>query len=482
LRQSFNVNNLNQLTNVTRPASSQLVISGTTSGGATNVSLTGTGMPSATVALYGDGTWAFTNATLADGNNSYTAIATDGYLRKDTNTVSVNLPLSSSYRYDLNGNLLSDGRRGFDYDNENQLIRVTITNSTRSDFAYDGKMRRRVRVECMWVSGAWVTNEIVRYIYDGNLVVQERHFVPQSGGEVLQQVISYTRGKDLSGSLDGAGGIGGLLARSDLSTLNFQPSTSHVYYHADGNGNVTCLIDTNQVVVAKYLYEPFGNIISQTGPMSDANVYRFSSKEWHQPSGLVYYLYRYYEPNLQRWINKDPKAEIGAATLRDLGPWGEALLIAFYSNPFEARRGPNLMAFAHNDPPNMVDAWGLDCLDDLVDCMSPEKVCKAAVGGPTAIVSALLGGYLGAGPHTGPNGGRRPIVKAGSLTGYGLGLVRSIVGGFVGGAVVGALGQTVGCYASYFGCLSGTPNPELPHRPPYSGGSINTPPVVVMQM
>jgi RHS repeat-associated protein len=272
-------------------------------------------MSPSTVALYGDGTWAFTNATLADGNNSYTAIATDGYLRKDTNTVSVNLPLSSSYRYDLNGNLLSDGRRGFDYDIENQLIRVTITNSTRSDFAYDGKMRRRVRVECSWVSGAWVTNEIVRYVYDGNLVVQERHFVPQPVGEVLQQVISYTRGKDLSGGLEGAGGIGGLLARSDLSTLNFQPSTSHAYYHADGNGNVTCLIDKNQVVVAKYLYEPFGNIVSQTGPMSDANVYRFSSKEWHQPSGLVNYLYRYYEPNLQRWVNRDPLGELGGVNL-----------------------------------------------------------------------------------------------------------------------------------------------------------------------
>jgi RHS repeat-associated protein len=369
LEQTFNVNNLNQLTTVTRPASSQLVISGTSSGGATNVSLTGTGMPSATPALYGDGTWAYISATLANGNNSYTAIATDGYLRKDTNTVSVNLPLSSSYRYDLNGNMLSDGRRGFDYDNENQLIRVTITNSTRSDFAYDGKMRRRVRVECSWVSGAWVTNELVRYVYDGNLVVQERHFVPQSGGEVLQQVISYTRGKDLSGGLQGAGGIGGLLARSDLSTLNFQPSTCHAYYHADGNGNVTCLIDTNQVVVAKYLYEPFGNIISQTGPLADANLYRFSSKEFHAQSGLTYYLYRYYEPNVQRWLNRDPIAELGFRSVRTQRALAQSALLTIIA-------GPNLYTFVRNSPVLFVDYNGLEVLNYSCPANS-EPTCKS---------------------------------------------------------------------------------------------------------
>ncbi len=350
LLQTFNVNSLNQLTTLTRPSGSALVVSGTTSGGATNVSLSGTGMMPSTATLYGDGTWAFFGSLVVDGTNTYTAVATDSYLRKDTNTVSVYLPETVSYRYDLNGNLLSDGRRGFDYDDENQLIRVTITNSTRSDFAYDGKMRRRVRVECTWVSGAWVTNEIVRYVYDGNLVIQERHFVPQPVVEILRQVISYTRGKDLSGGLQGAGGIGGLLARSDsLSTIAFGGGgpTPHAYNHADGNGNITCLIDTNQVVVAKYLYEPFGNIISQTGPLADANLYRFSSKEFHPQSGLVYYLYRYYEPNLQRWVNRDPIAEEG---------------------------GINLFQFVANTPTINTDSFGESVFDDLSDPNSKNKL------------------------------------------------------------------------------------------------------------
>ncbi|HRZ39055.1 MAG TPA: hypothetical protein P5534_22135, partial [Candidatus Paceibacterota bacterium] len=39
-----------------------------------------------------------------------------------TNTVAVDLPATVSFTYDENGNLLSDGRRLFGYDDENQLI------------------------------------------------------------------------------------------------------------------------------------------------------------------------------------------------------------------------------------------------------------------------------------------------------------------------------------------------------------------------
>src|ERR1051325_3838460 len=87
--------------------------------------------------------------------------------------------------------------------------------------------------------------------------------------------VSHTRGIDLSGTLQGAGGIGRLLARTDsgLSTINSPPSTS--YYHADGNGNITYLVDATQALAASYRYDPFGNINSQSGSLADAHIYRF---------------------------------------------------------------------------------------------------------------------------------------------------------------------------------------------------------------
>jgi hypothetical protein len=226
LVQTFAVNKLNQLTNVSR--SGTLTVAGTTTGPATNVTVN-----SSNAIRYADHTFAKDGFAVT---NSYTAIAKDTNNRSSTHTISVNLPASVTNVYDFNGNLVYDGQKAYLWDDENQLIRITCTNNWKSDFVYDGKMRRRVRTEATWDGSRWVTNQIVRYIYDANLVIQERNSwnLPQ---------VTYTRGKDLSGTLEGAGGIGGLLARTDHSTL----SPSQAYYFADAGGNVTMLISTQQI-------------------------------------------------------------------------------------------------------------------------------------------------------------------------------------------------------------------------------------------
>jgi len=48
--------------------------------------------------------FARTNVSLVNGNNTFTAVAQDSYGRQDTNAVTVNLPSTVSYTYDLNGN------------------------------------------------------------------------------------------------------------------------------------------------------------------------------------------------------------------------------------------------------------------------------------------------------------------------------------------------------------------------------------------
>ena len=65
-------------------------------------------------------------------------------------------------------------------------------------------------------------------------------------------LVSYTRGVDLSGTLEGAGGIGGLLMRTDLAS-----AARNAYYQSDGNGNVTLLMTEGQTVAAKYWYDPY---------------------------------------------------------------------------------------------------------------------------------------------------------------------------------------------------------------------------------
>ena len=319
LVQTFSVDNVNELTGVSR--SGTLTVAGGTTGPATSVTVNGQ-----TATRYGDNTFALGGFTLTGGPDTFTAVATDNINRWDTNTVTVTLPASVSCTYDDNGNLTSDGQRSFEYDAENQLTAVQVAGAWRSEFKYDGKLRRRVRTEKLWAGSAFVTASETRYVYDGMLVLQERdaNNVP---------LITYTRGSDLSGSLEGAGGIGGLLARTSNSyLLTSDSSSAHAFYHADGNGNITALVNGLGSVVARYLYDPYGNLLAKGGALADANLYRFSSKELHANSGLYYYGYRYYEPALQRWLTMDPADEDS---------------------------GINLYMFLSNAPPQRYDAYGL---------------------------------------------------------------------------------------------------------------------------
>jgi RHS repeat-associated protein len=308
LIQTFSVNSLNELTTVA--SSGNLTVAGSTTGPATNVTVN-----TSNAILYVDNTFASTNQPWIASTNIFTAIAKDSYGRIDTNTVTARLAFNCNADYDLNGNLLRDRylfgatNRVFAYDDENQLVAVWVTNTWKSEFSYDGRMRRRTQTNYTWSGSSWLPTNAIHYIYDGNLVIQERD------GSNLPQV-TYTRGNDLSGNLQGVGGgIGGLLARTDAGLAIAGSAFATAFYHADGNGNITCLIYTNQTIAAKYKYDPFGCILSQSGPLADANLYRFSSKEFHFASGLIDYLYRFYDSGLQRWINRDPIGEQGGNNL-----------------------------------------------------------------------------------------------------------------------------------------------------------------------
>jgi len=97
-------------------------------------------------------------------------------------------------------------------------------------------------------------------------------------------------------------------------------------------------------------------------------VYRFSSKEIHVNSGLYYYGYRWYAPNLQRWLNRDPINELGFNIARSLSARHDNLtsatpLAAWFSGDEE-----NLFRFCHNNPVVRYDWHGLTDGDFTSGC------------------------------------------------------------------------------------------------------------------
>ena len=255
---------------------------------------------SATIASQGGGTFNYGNATSA---NQYTSITG-----------------RSAITHDANGNQLLNGAGAeFTWDSENRLLTVTPVSPSLGDKAqvhsYDALHRRVTRTTREWTSSGWTNLETTYFIYDGWNVIEEwtRTFSPATAATLTRRL---TWGQDLAGSpsLQGAGGVGGLLMVEEITST----TTAAYHFHYDGNGNVTEITDHLGASVATYRYDAFGNTLVATGTYAATNRYRFSTKLLDSEvttAPLYYYGYRYYDPLTGRWPSRDPIEERGGVNL-----------------------------------------------------------------------------------------------------------------------------------------------------------------------
>ena len=205
-----------------------------------------------------------------------------------------NLNQYTHLSYDLDGNLLSDGTYAFTYDAANRLKTVSTNGVLVATNYYDAKSRRVRKA---------TPDATHTYFYDDWNLIEER--VAYVNGTTT--TIRYYWGKDLSGTFQGAGGVGGLLYLTIDNAL-YIPCY-------DSNGNITHYLDTFGNIVAAYTYNAFGGIIAQSGSLADTIRHHFSTKYFDAESGLYYYGYRFYHPVLMRWFNRDPFEEEGGLNL-----------------------------------------------------------------------------------------------------------------------------------------------------------------------
>ena len=206
--------------------------------------------------------------------------------------------------------------------------------------------------------GSWNLAKETRYLYDGRLVVQERN-----GQNV--PTVSYVRGPDRSGTLTGAAGAGGLLAR--ISHDGSLPQQA--YYFSDVSGNVAGMFSPQGHLLANYRYDPFGNLLGMSGPLAGINRYRFSSQEVQPLTGQYDFGFRTYDPSLQRWLTRDP---IGA-----LGGW----------NPYQ---------FVGNNPINRIDRYGLaDGTEDPDPFEGSDSYCAELLARIASLIANLGTGNPG---------------------------------------------------------------------------------------
>lgn len=260
-----------------------------------------------------------------NSTNKYTAFFTD----TDNDGVrDAGESTTASPVHDDDGNMIDDGGSGttgrtFIWDAENRLIQVKDKSTTPkllATYSYDYR-GRRVKKETTADAVQGATK--IAYLYDGWNVIAEYDLT--AGNPSTTPTKRHDWGLDLSGTLQGASGVGGLI-RTKIA------STSYLLTY-DGSGNIVELVNAaDGTFGARYHYDLFGNIIYESGSAATSSLYRFNSKPVDRESGLCYYGYRYYSPAMGRWLNRDPLEEEG---------------------------GANLYGFVLNDPANWYDDNGM---------------------------------------------------------------------------------------------------------------------------
>jgi RHS repeat-associated protein len=142
------------------------------------------------------------------------------------------------------------------------------------------------------------------------------------------------------------------------------------FYTRDHLGSIREMTNTSGTVVARYDYDPYGRSTTVIG--TNKPDFNFTGLYQHAKSGLDMAVYRFYDPDLGRWLSRDPIGEAG---------------------------GLNLYGYVSNNPVNLIDPDGL--LQQPYVLAPPASVGGAGVGavagwaGAGAVIGAAIGYPLG---------------------------------------------------------------------------------------
>ncbi|MCM1161126.1 MAG: DUF6531 domain-containing protein, partial [Roseburia sp.] len=191
------------------------------------------------------------------------------------------------YKYDKQGNLLSDGSNTYSYDGFSRLSRAEMSNGKVQVNRYDAEGLRHEMEE---------NGELVKFLFSGDKVVAEE----ESNGNVIR----YVRG---------------------LGIISSDSESARTYYHyvSDEQGSITHVLkgedkeeaeeidrtafvgveEAGSRVLNYYEYDAFGNatVVRETVK----NRFRYDGEQYDAVMGQYYLRARYYNPVIGRFTQED---------------------------------------------------------------------------------------------------------------------------------------------------------------------------------
>ncbi len=254
---------------------------------------------------------------------------------------------TTTYVYDGDNRLISDGNNIFFYDDSGNLSRKMTPNKT-IDYTYNNENRLT-----QYTDGT----DTIDFTYDGdgNRVTKTINgvmtkYINDVSSPISQVLIETTAQNNVTNRYT-----------YGFSRINqVSDSESFFLYNRLGR-SVSSVISGSGQILNDYEYDSFGNI--KTANETVTNNFKYTGEQYDEETGLIYLRNRYYDPEVGRFITKDP-----------------------FPGYVSAPQTVNPYPYVGNNPVNQIDPSGL-CFGA---CIAAGIIGGAVLGAAGAKLSAYL--------------------------------------------------------------------------------------------
>lgn len=199
----------------------------------------------------------------------------------------------TTYTYDVNDRIVSDGTGTYVYDDNGNLTSITV-GAASTLFGYDAG-------DSM-VSTTAPGGAVTTYEYDA-----DDFRVGRTDASGTQRFLTDIRSNTgLVQVIEEQNDTGTVLSEYTygLELLTQRRGTALSQYHPDGLGSIRTLTDATESATDTYTFDAYGNEVASTG--TTQNNYRFAGEQFDPNSGFYYLRKRYYDPVNGRFVSVDP--------------------------------------------------------------------------------------------------------------------------------------------------------------------------------